>query len=318
MGSLLSHSLHIDSRMSDEQRRAALYEGQLFVFSSMASVRRFVDFAREMIEDAFAPLDPETAQHELAVERYAEILGTLKPRFIHHPESKQHLRNILTDLGCDLEQTYFDVPRLRSSTSDSYLTTGIAYAWHPHRDTWYSAPLCQQNFWLPVYEIESSNAMAFHTGYWNRALANNSRDYNYYVWNSQHRGPDVAKLLKEDPRPLPRAVIPVDLGPQTRLISPVGSILVFSGAHLHSSVPNTSGRTRYSIDFRTVHLGDAMRRVGAPRCDEECTGTTMRDYIRGTDLSRLPEHVIALYDDETVGSGVALYKPQPADTRDDT
>jgi len=309
----MTNSVYFDSTMSDEERRAAVYDGQLFVFSAMPSVRRFVDFARQMIEAAFAPLDPETAQHEMSVERFAETLGVLKPRFIHHPESKEHLRNILQDLGCDLTQTYFDVPRLRSSTSDSYLTTGIAYAWHPHRDTWYSAPSCQLNFWLPVYELQSSNAMAFHTSYWNRPVTNNSRDYNYYVWNSEHRGPEVAKLLKEDPRPLPRAIVPVALEPQIRLLGPVGSILVFSGSHLHSSVPNTSGRTRYSIDFRTVHLGDLLRRAGAPRCDEECTGTTMRDYLRGTDLARLPEHVVALYDDGTVRSGLQVYQP-PATT----
>ena len=72
-----------------------------------------------------------------------------------------HLRSILSDLGCDPEQTYFDVPRLRSSTSEQYLTSGIAYAWHPHRDTWYSAPLCQLNWWLPVYEIRPTTAWRF-------------------------------------------------------------------------------------------------------------------------------------------------------------
>jgi hypothetical protein len=313
----MSDSVYIESSMSDEQRRAALYQGNLFVYSSMPSVRRFAEFARQMIEDAFAPLDPETAQHELPVERFADILGELKPRFIHDAESKRHVKNILAELGCDLEQTFFDVPRLRSSTSDDYLTSGIAYAWHPHRDTWYSAPQCQQNFWLPVYEIESSNAMAFHPGYWNRAVANSSRDYNYYVWNSKFRGPEVAKLVKEDPRPLPRALVPVDLDPQIRLLCPVGGILAFSGAQMHSSVPNTSGRTRFSVDFRTVHLGDAKARIGARRCDEECTGTTMRDYLRGSDLSRLPEQVIALYDDGTVGSGQALYDPRPTNAGTD-
>jgi hypothetical protein len=44
------------------------------------------------------------------------------------------------------EHVIFDMPRLRSSTSDNYLTTGIAYEWHPHRDTWYSAPQCQINW----------------------------------------------------------------------------------------------------------------------------------------------------------------------------
>ncbi len=304
----MSHSVYFDSRMSDDERRAALYDGQLFVYSALPSVRQFTEFARQLIEDAFAPLNPETAQFELPVERFAEILGELKPRFIHHAESKRHVTNILTELGCNLEQTHFDVPRLRSSTSDSYLTTGIAYAWHPHRDTWYSAPLCQLNFWLPVYDIVSDNAMAFHPAYWNKGVPNNSSDYNYYVWNKLHRGPEVAKLVKEDPRPLPRSTETLALEPQLRLLCPVGGVLMFSGAQMHSSVPNTSGRTRFSIDFRSVHLADAAQRRGARWTDEQCTGTTMRDYLRGSDLSRLPEQVVSLYDDGSAASGDAIYR----------
>ena len=69
---------------------------------------------------------------------------------------------MLRDFGCDPEKTYFDVPRLRTATRGGYLTTGIAYAFHPHRDTWYSAPFNQINWWMPVYDIEPNNAMAFH------------------------------------------------------------------------------------------------------------------------------------------------------------
>ena len=212
-------------------------------------------------------------------------------------------------MGCDSEQTYFDVPRLRSSTSDGYLTTGIAYAWHPHRDTWYSAPPCQINWWLPVFELSPDNAMAFHPMYWNRAVANDSAGYNYYVWNKQHRGAAVAQLIKEDPRPLPKATEPLSLEPQLRLVCPVGGLIAFSGAHMHSSVPNTSGKTRFSIDFRTVNIDDARALRGAPRSDERCTGTTMRDYMRCTDHERLPADVVALYDDGTVEGGKALYQP---------
>ena len=49
------------------------------------------------------------------------------------------MAGVLTDLGADPEKTYWTVPRMRTATSNSYLTTGIAYASHPHRDTWYSA-----------------------------------------------------------------------------------------------------------------------------------------------------------------------------------
>jgi hypothetical protein len=86
---------------------------------------------------------------------------------------------------------------------------------------------------------------------------------------------------------------------------------VFSGAQLHSSVPNTSGVTRFSIDFRTVNLDDAIARRGAKNVDSECTGTTMRDYLRVTDLAPLPDEVIRLYDDETNAEGKLVYRNAP-------
>ena len=73
-------------------------------------------------------------------------------------------------------------------------------------------------------------------------------------------------------------------------------MMVFSGAQLHSSVPNSSGRTRISVDFRTVHRADVEAGRGAPNVDSHCTGTTMRDYLRVSDLERLPAEVIAPYD----------------------
>jgi len=302
------NTVYFDSPLSDDDRRRALFDGQLFVYSPRKSTLDFIAFARELIREAFAPLDPETAQFEMPVERYAEVLAKMKPGFIHHPESKRHLTNILRDLGADLGKTYFDVPKMRSSTSDQYLTTGIAYAWHPHRDTWYAAPQCQVNWWLPIFDITADNGMAFHPAYWNRAVRNNSSDFNYYTWNQQSRGDHVAKFIKADPRPLPRATEALALDPQVRLVVPAGGLVLFSGAQMHSSVPNTSGRTRFSIDFRVVNRDDVANRQGAPRVDEACTGTTMRDYLRGTDLERLPEDLVALYDDGTAADGKLIYE----------
>jgi hypothetical protein len=308
----MNNTVFYDSNVSDDIRRRQLYDGQLFAYSQRASILGLVNFAKSMIEEAFGGLDPRTAQKSMEVERYAELLGKLKPAFIHHPESKRHLKNILEDFGCDLERTYFDVPRMRSSTSDNYLTTGIAFAWHPHRDTWYSAPACQINWWLPIYELESDNAMAFHPRYWTQPVKNSSAGYNYYTWNKLHRGENVAKLIKADPRPLPRATEELELDPQVRLITPVGGVTLFSGAQMHSSVPNTSGVTRFSIDFRTVHLDDAIARHGAPNIDSECTGTVMRDYLRGTDFAKIPDDVIAMYDDDTAAEGKLVYEPEAA------
>jgi len=305
---LTCNTVYYDSPFSDEQRRQLLFEGQLFAYSPRRSTLAFIEFAKTLIREAFAPLDPETAQYELSVEQYADILVKLKPGFIHHPEAKRLIRDIFVEMGCDLEKTYFDVPKMRSSTSDNYLTTGIAYAWHPHRDTWYSAPPCQINWWIPIYDFQSNNAMAFHPQYWNRPVLNSSKGYNYYLWNQQNRGAHVAQFLKEDPRPLPKPTEQLELDPQIRLIVPAGGIVLFSGAQMHSSVPNTSKKTRFSIDFRVVNLDDVAAKRGAPRVDEECTGTTMRDYLRATDLAHIPENLVSWYDDETAGSGVLTYQ----------
>jgi hypothetical protein len=302
------NSIFIDPKISDNDRRQALYDGQLFAYSPTPASKTLCELAHTLAVEAFAPLDPKEAQHALPVEKYASTLESLKPKFIHHPKAKEVIPSLLGELGCDLSQTYFDVPRLRTSTSNGYLTTGMAYAFHPHRDTWYSAPHCQINWWLPVYEITPDNGLAFHLKYWGKPLKNSSHTYNYYRWNAKGRQL-AAQQIGKDTRQQPKPEEPVELDPQVRPVVPPGGIIVFSGAHLHSSVPNISGYTRFSIDFRTVHAGDVEQGRGAPNLDSECTGTTMRDYLSCTDLSRVPEDFIAKYDSDASAGGDLVYKP---------
>jgi hypothetical protein len=305
------NTIYFDSTVDDETRRKQLYQGQLFVYSPSLSSSALCTFAREMIQEAFGSVDPLKAQYSMPVEKYVEIMAQLKPKFIHHPKSKQLLQGMLDEFGCDLSKTYFDVPRLRTATSDGYLTTGIAYAFHPHRDTWYSAPFSQLNWWLPVYEIQSENSLAFHPRYWTQPLRNGSNRYNYYRWNEDSRK-NAAKHIKTDTRDQPRPEEPVELDPQTRLVCKAGGIILFSGSQLHSTVPNTAGRARFSIDFRTVHLDDVAARNGAPNIDSACTGTTLRDFHCAADLSRMPEELILPYDQEPPTDGVLVFGPPEA------
>jgi hypothetical protein len=291
-------NIYVDSKLSDDARRAEVYRGAIFVESPSASALKLCKLAQEMIEGAFHPVDPMKVHEQIPAEKCAEILAVLKPKFIHHPLSKQFIQRMMLEAGCDLSQTYFDVPRLRTAFPGDYLKSGIAYAFHPHRDTWYSAPFCQINWWMPAYGLNSENCMAIHPHYFDRAIKNGSRDYNYHKWNLESRQ-NAAKHIKTDTRVQPRPEEPVGLDPQIRLVCQVGGAYIFSAANLHSTVPNTSNLPRYSIDFRTVHLADVLGQVGASNVDSECTGTTMGDYLRGTDLSHLPESAIATYQDGT-------------------
>lgn len=299
-------SVFFNIKMSDEERRRRLYQGELLVYSPVKSSLKLCQFARELSREAFAPHDPQEAQYALPVEEYAGILAVLKPKFIHHPRCKELIREIFTELGCDTEKTYFDVPRLRTMTHGDYMNAGLAYAFHPHRDTWFSAPPCQLNWWIPVYAIQPDNTMAFHPRYWNQPVRNSSRDYNYYRWNKDSRR-EAAKQIKTDTRKQPQAEEPMEMEPQLRLVCEPGGIILFSGAYMHSTVPNTSGRTRFSIDFRTVHFDDATRKLGAPNMDSACTGTTLRDFLRGSDLVRMPEEIAARYDDQPFVDGELIF-----------
>jgi hypothetical protein len=304
-------NIYVDSKGSDEARRTQLYQGSVFTYSPGPSSLELCRFAQELIEEAFSPLDPLHVHENLAPEKCAEILSALKPKFIHHPKSKECIQKMLTELGCDLEKTYFDVPRMRTAYPEDYLNSGIAYAFHPHRDTWYSAPLCQINWWMPIYDVTENNCMALHPHYWNRAIKNGSANYNYHRWNLESRF-NAAQHVKGDTRVQPRPEEEVELDPQFRLITKVGGAFLFSAAQLHSTVPNTAGVPRYSIDFRTVHFDDVMGKIGAPNADSACTGTTMGDYLRGSDFSHLPETALALYQDGTE----VQYSPSKASPRE--
>jgi hypothetical protein len=304
-------TVFFDSQLSDSLRREQLYTGRLFVFSARPSTIALCEFARAMIEEAFDRKDPRTAQYSMSVEEFVSICAPLKPAFIHHPTTLKLLKNVVDELGCGLDDTYIDVPRLRMVTHGGYLTSGVGYAHHPHRDTWYSAPMCQLNWWLPIYPFDAESSMAFHGRYWSQPVKNGSSDFNYYQWNTDGRK-NAAKHINSDTRVQPRVEEPLELEPQIRLVCPPSGIVLFSAAQLHSTVPNTSGLTRYSIDFRTVNTDDVVAKRGAPNIDSAPTGTSLRDFRRGSDMALIPDDVIRAYDKQVSQDGTLVFQPMDA------
>lgn len=310
----MMHSIYYDWNGPEAVRRQRLYDGQLFVYSPRPAMLKLIGHARTMIEKAFDPIDPRKAQFHMPVEKYVEICTPLKPGFIHHPDTKKILQSVVAEYACDLETTYIDVPRLRMVTSDGYLTSGVGYAHHPHRDTWYSAPMMQINWWVPIYDIETEMSMAFHPEYFDKPIKNGSDGFNYYEWNSVGRK-DASKHIKTDTRKQPKAEEQLELNPQVRMVLPAGSVVLFSAAHLHSTVPNTAGLARYSIDFRTVNIDDVKAKRGAPNIDSRCHGTSLRDFMKGTDLTRMAEETVKEYDDVEAPEEAKIFKPEMASAK---
>ncbi|HTX62449.1 MAG TPA: hypothetical protein VMD28_02345, partial [Acidimicrobiales bacterium] len=271
-----------DPDADGDSMRRALYDGNLLLLSGLASVAALVQHARDELSDLFAPHDPELAHEYFDRSTMAKILGAWKPAFIHSERSTSLVRQIVAEAGFDPAQTHYDVPKPRTAFPVGHLTTGIAYAFPWHRDTWYCAPSQQLNWWLPIYPIREDNSMSFDLQSFGRHVPNSSATFDYYL-NNVYRLHTASQVTKEQQ---PRPAASDDHTADDYIVLPdPGEVLVFSGAHLHRTIPNTSGRARYSIDFRTVDVSDLLEGRGAPSVDAYCTGTAIRDFHNVADGS---------------------------------
>src|SRR6266849_6190428 len=103
----MNSSIFYDSSKTDAERRERLYRGDIFVFSPTRGSRDLISLAQKMLAEAFAPHDPREVHRHKTPAEVAEILATLKPRFIHHHDCKKIIPDIMREHGVDLEKLYF-------------------------------------------------------------------------------------------------------------------------------------------------------------------------------------------------------------------
>jgi hypothetical protein len=282
-------TVFVDPNVSGDELRQCLYDGNLLVLTRLRAVQDFVDHTRRELEQLFKPHDPEHAHEHYDPAEMARLLGPWKPHFIHSETSQKLVKEIIREAGFPPEQTHFDVPKPRTSFPVGHLTTGVAFAFPWHRDVWYSAPAQQINWWLPVFPVREDNSMAFDLRSFDRAVPNTSDGFDYYD-NNAGRLTTASQVTRE------RQARPGAIDHKPDLELPVlpapGAVLLFSGAQLHTSIPNTSGRARYSVDFRTVDATDLVARRGAPLVDVNCTGTAIRDFRNIVDGSSFDEQTV--------------------------
>ena len=269
--------------------REKIYGGDLVLFTDLSSVRELVDYTRQQLVDLFSPYDPERAHEHIGKTEMAKLLGSWKPRFIHASRSKELVCNVISEAGFGTERTHYDVPKLRSSFPTNHLTTGIAYAFPWHRDVWYSAPAQQINWWLPVFAVREDNTMKFDLEKFDQTVTNNSDEFDYYRINTARL--HTASQTSDERQVRPAALNYTPANDLAVIPSP-GAVMLFSGAQLHASIPNTSGITRFSVDFRTVDVADLHAGRGAPLVDVSCTGTALRDFRRVADGAPFDEDMV--------------------------
>lgn len=292
-------AIFTDPDIPAEDLRQRLYSGDLVILTRLRALDEFVHYMRAELTELFTPYDPEHVHEYIEPGEMAKILGAWKPRWIHAERSRDLVREIIAEAGFEPVFTHYDVPKPRTSFPTGHLTTGIAFAFPWHRDVWYSAPAQQINWWLPIFPVRETNAMSFDLANFARAVPNTSGDFDYYENNARRL--NTAKSVGKEGQARPGAIDHHASVEVTPLPAP-GQVLLFSGAQLHTSIPNTSGLARYSVDFRTVDTRDLLAGHGAPLADAHSTGTAIRDFVSIKDESN--------FDEETI---VRLFGAPPAD-----
>src|SRR5262249_6350727 len=97
------NTIYVNPAFTDAEMRQRLYDGDLLLYAPRPTTKALCSYAEQMIVEAFKGLDPKTAQYHMPVEEYVAIVAPLKPKFIHDPQTKVLIRNMLEDFGLSMD-----------------------------------------------------------------------------------------------------------------------------------------------------------------------------------------------------------------------
>jgi len=260
----------LSGALEDGQRRESIYDGDLLVFKKVPPMEEFCAFTDALIREVFGTTDPVRAQFELDREKYLSRVETLQKRFRKDARAKDLFLAALGYVGVDLRRTFWDWLHLRVSPHGEEHSGRRTAKLGFHRDTWSSNVYAQTNWWAPMYSISPGRTISFYGEYWEEPLKNTSANWNLEEIRS---GRSSAPLV-------PEPTETVNTASELRPVIEPSDLLCFSGAHLHASVPNSTGVARFSVEVRTVDARDAAEDGrGAPNVDGEAPRAA-KDWFR--------------------------------------
>lgn len=281
----------LDTPLTDGSRGPRLFSGEVLVFRQVPAARSLVALAQRRLRACFPEVEEvATAQHALSEETFLRRVVGLTADWRKDAEVAEAFTDLLTGLGCDPDETYVDDFYLRTQPSRLGRRHRRTRPLHAHRDTWGSNLMAQVNWWLPVTPLTAERTLALFPRYWRQPIANDSADWDWEELKTARRR---ARADGQDPDAayptLPQPLEPVDQEDAVRLLPEVGDVVAFSAAHLHASVPNASGLTRFSLETRTLWSGDLDAGRGAPNLDGRAPRVPREWFRRLSDGTSLAE-----------------------------
>jgi hypothetical protein len=279
-------SIHLLSQpISDAERGALIFDGDLIVFKNVPPLAELCTVTDELIRTALRTSQP---RHYPAGQERDEAAANnleLRRRFRSDPHVPRLTRQTLEHVGVDASRTYWDQFHLRVATAAEIPPDSGHIG--VHRDTWSSNVYAQTNWWTPIYSVSAHSTIALYPSYWSVPVPNTSAQWDLEEIREQRRA--LRSRAGVDVQLVPEPTATIDRHGELRMALEAGDLLCFSGAHLHASVPNTSGLTRFSMEMRTVCVDDMRAGRAAPNVDGAAPRVATSWFRSLTDGSRLSE-----------------------------
>jgi len=254
--------------LSERQRSEMLFYGEVLLFRNVPAMQELITYTDRLLKRHLGEGDPTTIQERLDEADYLELVGQAQHEFRASQEPKTLFFKALMQVGVDPGTTYWDHFPLRAVPYGGTHTGGRCGWVDVHRDSWGATIDAQLNWWAPIYSLTPKRSMAFYPEYWQRPLANDTATWSIDEYIRQRNElPNKERKVAYSSVPLPSEAVddshvcPVMLEP--------GDLLCFSSTHLHGSVQNTTDRTRFSVEMRTVNINEVLEGNGAPNVDND-------------------------------------------------
>ena len=274
-------TMRSDRPTTNDELRQALYQGVLFRWPATASSLR-------LVKDAMARLEHELegnlreAQFRFSDADFFERIGRLRKLLYTEKLFQIHVQSLLAEQGFDPAHVAFDPIRLRVVTHRGFENPRAAPIYYAHRDTWYAHSQAELTWWIPLHDVTAEETFVFYPDWFARAVPNNSEQFDYDAWTAHGAALRIGWQDREHgaTQLYPGQVGAFDPGREIAFAASAGEIVMFAGANFHQTRKNSTGRTRFSLDFRTVNLADHASGRGAPNVDNRSTGSAVRDYVQ--------------------------------------
>ena len=260
--------------------RRAVYAGDVFLTGPTPASRALVDTVLDRLAATLGCARAEVRDARFPNAELFARIGRLRKELYLEPHFHDAIRSVISVAGLDPSRVAFDPLRLRVVLDRGHENPLAAPVYHPHRDTWYSHPAALIAWWIPLDDLAAHETFVFYPDRFARPVDNDSEIFDYGDWVRDGWELKIGwQKLGADAR-YPRAAAGVDGGRAEGFACQTGDNLVFSGAHFHATLPQATGRTRFSLDFRIVDLPDHAAGLGAPNADNRSRGSALRDYIQ--------------------------------------